>query len=78
MINPRTLEVGYKKDRANPYAMKAYRAVVGRPLRKKYRTATEAHAQAARVFVRWCRLYDAAIVAMANPSPVQEGESHAS
>ena len=70
MINPRQLQVGYAKDRGNPFAMKAYFAIVGRPLRKKYRTATEAKTRATQVFSRWCRLYDAAIVAqMTSSSP---------
>lgn len=70
MINPRKLQVGYAKDRGNPFAMKAYFAIVGRPLRKKYRTATEAGTQATKVFARWCRLYDAAILAqMTSSSP---------
>ena len=42
MQNPRMLEVGYRKDKGNPYAMKAYRAVVGRVTRRHFRTATEA------------------------------------
>jgi hypothetical protein len=74
LINPRMLEVGYRKEKANPYAMKAYRAFVGRPMRKLFRTATDAQNYAARAFGRWCRLYDAALVAMTSTSPAATEE----
>lgn len=76
MQNPRLLEIGYKKDRL-PFRMKTYRPVVGRIARGVFRTATEAQRRAVEVYARWCRLYDAAILEMANPSPVsaEEGQS---
>jgi len=76
LINPRRLVVGYRKEEAFPFRMKAYRAVVGRVARGRFRTATEALRRAVEVYARWCRLYDAAIVAMSNPSPAvtEEGQ----
>lgn len=77
MQNPRKLKVGYVKNMGNPFAMKAYRGVVGRPTSGVFRRATDAQGYAVRVFQRWCRLYDAAILAqMSSPSPVaaEEGQ----
>lgn len=75
MQNPRLLEVGYKKDKL-PFRMKTYRPVVGRIARGVFRTASEAQHRAVEIFARWCRLYDAAVVAMSNPSPAvtEEGQ----
>lgn len=75
MQNPRLLEIGYKKDKL-PFRMKTYRPVVGRIAHGVFRTATEAQHRAVEVYARWCRLYDAAILAMANPSPAvtEEGQ----
>lgn len=54
-----------------------YAPVVGFPLRKRFRRASEAESYAKRHYARWCRLYDAALVAMMNPSPAgtEEGQS---
>lgn len=66
LINPRRLEVGYFKVKSRVYAMKSYKAIVGRPTRGLFRTAT---ARSVRIFRRWCRLYDAAVLNMTSSSP---------
>lgn len=73
LVNPRLLEVGYKKDRL-PFRSKVYRPVVGRLAHGIFRTATEAQSRAVAVFVRWCRLYDAAVLEMTSSSPVAAEE----
>lgn len=65
MINPRQLNIGYVKNGAYPFRMKQYYPLVGRvTFKHAYRTATEAKARAVKVYTRWCRLYDAALVGM--------------
>lgn len=74
--NPRLLEVGYRKEKANPFAMKMYFPYVGEVIRIPCRTATEAQTKAVRIWDHMCDEYDAAILEMSNPSPAvtEEGQ----
>ena len=72
--NPRHLEVGYVRRMANPFAMKAYYAVVGTVIGTPFRTATEARNHAVSVWQSMCDEYDAKVAEMANPSPVAAEE----
>jgi len=69
MINPRQLNIWSNKfsDRARGY--KHYRAGFDMPgfsrlTRRHFKTASEALEYGQRVKVRWCRLYDAAVLAI--------------
>jgi hypothetical protein len=79
MINPHIYKADYQYFKL-PYRPKEYYAVFvahGRFLKaghaKPFRTATLAKEHAFRLLARWCRLYDAAIVAL-TAEPVQVPE----
>lgn len=66
LINPRLIKPYYDKhvDPRQP-GKKVYQAVIGRPSRVGlFKTATYALGYAERVHVRWCRLYDVAVLAL--------------
>jgi hypothetical protein len=65
MMNPHLLEPKYKKFLSPQFAGgKVYAPFVGRPTRAVFRRASVAETYAQRIHARWCRLYDAAILAM--------------
>ncbi len=67
LINPRQLQPTYKRwNDPRPFRGHCYYAYVGRLSRKPFVRASEAEVYAKRVWKRWCRLYDAAVLAMAN------------
>lgn len=73
MDNPRMLEPKYKRwNDPRPFRGHVYYAYVGRLSRKPFIRASEAEAYAKRVWERWCRLYDAAVLAMANEPTLPE------
>jgi hypothetical protein len=65
LVNPRLLEVGYRKEKTNPFAMKAYFPFVGVVIRTPCRTATEAKTKAVEIWQQMCAEYDAAVAEMA-------------
>ena len=73
--NPRLLEVGYVRRMANPFAMKAYYAVVGTVIGTPFRTATEAKTEAMRVWQQLCAEYDAKIAEMAKGDEPEKVEN---
>lgn len=79
LINPRRLEPKYKRwNDPRPFRGHVYFAYVGRLSRKSWTRASEAEAYAKRIWERWCRLYDAAVLALALesalPRVAEEGE----
>lgn len=66
LVNPRQLEPKYKRwNDPRPFRGHVYFAYVGRLSRKSWTRASEAEAYAKRIWERWCRLYDAAVLNMA-------------
>lgn len=66
LINPRQLEPKYKRwNDPRPFRGHVYFAYVGRLSRKSWRRASEVEAYAKRIWERWCRLHDAAVLNMA-------------
>lgn len=74
IVNPRLLEVGYRREKANPFAVKQYFPVVGDVVRKPFRTASDAKTEAVRIWEALCAEYDAAVLAMTSSSPVAAEE----
>jgi hypothetical protein len=65
MINPYMLEPTYKRVNNPAFSGgKYYRPVVGRPLRRIFRRASEAEKHAKRAHALWCQLYDWAVLAL--------------
>lgn len=72
MINPNRFEPKYKKSLSPRFAGgKMYVPFIGKPLGRQFRRASEAEAYAKRIHARWCRLYNAAVLALAEV-PAQE------
>ena len=78
LINPRNLMPKYKKWQPSPWMNKTYLCLftdnsLGHifEARRKFRRATEAEEYGRRLHARWVRLYDAAVMALAVPSPVE-------
>lgn len=70
MINPRKLDIGYHKEKANPFAMKAYFPVIGKTIvRVPCRTATDALSKAKEIWLQMCADYDKAVLEMTSSSP---------
>lgn len=72
LINPRQLEPKYKRwNDPRPFRGHVYYAYVGRLSRKSFRRAR-------RIWERWCRLYDAAVLHLtlesALPRVAEEGD----
>lgn len=82
MINPRMVQTWHEKFTDRARGKKFYRTGFELPghakfSRRAFRSASEAEDYGVKVLLRWFRLYDAAVLAMANPSPVaaEEGQS---
>ena len=80
LINPRKFEVTVHKVRPM-YRPKFYLAAVrqGEKVRllrcnTRFKTFTAAKTHAEQVYQRWCRLYEAAILALSLPATSQEPE----
>ena len=75
MINPKMLVPRYVKKFSPRFGGgKTYIAFIGKPLgRYPFRRASEALAYAERIHARWCRLYDAAILAEMQSQKLGEG-----
>jgi hypothetical protein len=78
MINPRLFKPSYRKF-APMYRPKVYFSTLALqgnhyPLKtsKPFKRASDALDYSHKVLNRWCRLYDAAIVAMSTPEPTAE------
>lgn len=70
LTNPRLLDIGYRKNKANPYAMKAYFPVIGKMVAPvPCRTATEALSKARDIWLQMCADYDKAMLEMTSSSP---------
>lgn len=66
MLNPHLVEPKYKRQNCPQFAGgHHYFPLVWHFTRRNFRRASEAEAYAKRAQARWCRLYDAAIAAMA-------------
>lgn len=64
LINPRQFTPAYERVHFRALGRKVYRPVVGRTAKSiVFKTASLALGYARRVHARWCRLYDAAVVA---------------
>lgn len=74
LVDPRMLEVGYRREKANPFAMKSYFPVVGQVIRTPYRTASEAKIAAVALWEKMCAEYDRQVAEMGSSSPVAAEE----
>ncbi len=65
MLNPHMFEPKFRKWADPRFAGgKMYFPIISRMTRISFKRASEAERYAARVHARWCRLYDAAVLAM--------------
>ena len=75
LTNPRLLDIGYRKNKANPYAMKAYFPVIGKMVAPvPCRTATEALSKARDIWLQMCADYDKALEMTSSSPAVTEEE----
>lgn len=65
MINPKVLSPTFKKIPSPHFGGgKYYQPFIGKRTRLAFKRASEAETYAKRVYARWVRLYDAAVIAL--------------